>query len=44
MALDAAAVGQFMVARPLVAATLGGLVAGDPVAGALAGILLEACT
>jgi len=41
-ALDAAAVGQFMVARPLVAATLGGWVAGDLVAGMLAGILLEA--
>jgi len=42
MALDAAAVGQFMLGRPLVAATLGGMVAGDPVAGALAGVLLEA--
>ncbi|TVP50256.1 MAG: hypothetical protein EA350_00875 [Gemmatimonadales bacterium] len=42
MALDAAAVGQFMLGRPLVAATLGGLLAGDPLAGALAGVLLEA--
>ncbi|CAN5702766.1 hypothetical protein BH23GEM11_BH23GEM11_10970 [soil metagenome] len=42
IALDAAAAGQFMLGRPLVAATLGGLVAGDPVAGALAGVLLEA--
>jgi mannose/fructose/N-acetylgalactosamine-specific phosphotransferase system component IIC len=42
MALDAAAVGQFMLGRPLVAATLGGMVAGDPLAGALAGVLLEA--
>lgn len=41
-ALDAAAVGQFMVGRPLVAATLGGWVAGDPAAGMLAGALLEA--
>lgn len=41
-ALDAAAVGQFMIARPLVAATLGGWVAGDPAAGMLAGALLEA--
>ncbi len=42
MALDAAAFGQFMVSRPLVAGTLGGAVAGDPVTGVLAGVLLEA--
>jgi mannose/fructose/N-acetylgalactosamine-specific phosphotransferase system component IIC len=42
VALDAVALGQFMVSRPLVAGTLGGLVAGDPVAGVLAGVLLEA--
>lgn len=41
LALDEAAVGQFLLARPLVAATLGGALAGDPLAGALAGLLLE---
>jgi mannose PTS system EIIC component len=42
VALDAVALGQFMVSRPLVAATLGGMVAGDPVAGVVTGVLLEA--
>jgi mannose/fructose/N-acetylgalactosamine-specific phosphotransferase system component IIC len=42
LTLDATAVGQFMVSRPLVAATLGGLVLGDPVAGVVVGALLEA--
>jgi mannose/fructose/N-acetylgalactosamine-specific phosphotransferase system component IIC len=42
VALDAVALGQFMVSRPLVAGTLGGLVAGDPSTGVLAGVLLEA--
>ncbi len=41
VALDAAAVGQFMVSRPLVAATLAGALAGDPWMGALVGAILE---
>lgn len=41
VALDGASVGQFMVSRPLVAATLAGWVAGDPVAGAVVGVVLE---
>jgi PTS system mannose-specific IIC component len=41
-ALDGTAVGQFMLSRPLVASTLGGIVAGDPAAGLLIGVVLEA--
>ena len=41
MAVDGTSVGQFMVSRPLVAATLGGWVMGDPVAGLAVGVLLE---
>jgi hypothetical protein len=41
LALDHAALGQFMLSRPLVAATLGGAVVGDPLGGAVVGILLE---
>ena len=40
-ALDGTAVGQFLIARPLVAATLSGWVLGDAAAGLLVGMLLE---
>ena len=42
LALDGTSLGQFMVSRPLVACVLAGLVAGDPAAGAMAGLVLEA--
>ena len=42
VALDGTSVGQFMVSRPLVAATLGGLAAGRPAEGILVGVALEA--
>lgn len=41
MAVDGTSLGQFMVSRPLVAATLAGWVVGDPVAGVTAGVVLE---
>jgi mannose/fructose/N-acetylgalactosamine-specific phosphotransferase system component IIC len=41
MAVDGTSCGQFMVSRPLVAATLAGWVVGDPLAGLRAGIVLE---
>src|SRR6185503_8489273 len=41
LALDATAVGQFMVSRPLAAGLLAGWLAGDPVAGFLVGVILE---
>lgn len=41
MAVDGTSVGQFMVSRPLVAATLAGWVMGDAVAGLAVGLLLE---
>ncbi len=41
MAVDGTTVGQFMVSRPLVAATLAGWIAGDPGSGLIVGILLE---
>lgn len=41
VALDGAAVGQFLLSRPLVAASVAGLIAGDPLAGLLVGLLLE---
>jgi mannose/fructose/N-acetylgalactosamine-specific phosphotransferase system component IIC len=40
-ALDGTAVGQFLIARPLVVATLAGAVLGDVGAGLLVGMLLE---
>jgi PTS system mannose-specific IIC component len=40
-ALDGTAVGQFLIARPLVAATLAGAVLGDAQSGLLVGLLLE---
>jgi len=42
LALDGSGVGQVMVSRPLVAATLGGWLAGMPAEGALIGLVLEA--
>lgn len=42
VALDGTSVGQFMVSRPLVAATLAGALAGDAAGGAMVGLLLEA--
>lgn len=42
VAIDGTGCGQFMVSRPLVAATLGGLVVGEPAAGAAIGLILEA--
>jgi mannose/fructose/N-acetylgalactosamine-specific phosphotransferase system component IIC len=41
-AVDGTGFGQFMISRPFVAATLGGWVMGDPVAGAQLGLVLEA--
>lgn len=42
VAIDGTGCGQFMVSRPFVAATLGGLVVGEPAAGAGIGLVLEA--
>lgn len=42
LAVDATSLGQLMVSRPLVAATLGGWLAGAPEQGALLGLVLEA--
>src|SRR3954471_14228937 len=42
LALDGTSVGQVMVSRPLVAASLGGLVVGHPAAGMAIGVVLEA--
>jgi PTS system sorbose-specific iic component len=42
VALDATAVGQLMLSRPLAAATLGGAVAGAPAEGLVVGVFLEA--
>jgi mannose/fructose/N-acetylgalactosamine-specific phosphotransferase system component IIC len=41
VALDLIAVGQVMVARPIVAGTVAGAIVGDPVTGAAVGIVLE---
>jgi hypothetical protein len=41
VALDGAAVGQFLLSRPIMAAPIAGLIAGDPLAGLLVGLLLE---
>lgn len=41
LALDATAVGQFMISRPLAAGLLAGWLAGDPVTGFLVGVVLE---
>ena len=42
LALDATSVGQFMLSRPLIAAGLAGMIAGNPEAGIVVGVLLEA--
>jgi PTS system mannose-specific IIC component len=42
IAVDGTSLGQFMISRPFVAATLAGLVVGDPVSGAALGLMLEA--
>ena len=42
VALDGTSVGQLMLSRPLVAASLGGLLAGAPGMGGAAGVVLEA--
>lgn len=42
VALDGTSLGQVMVSRPVVAATLAGWIAGDPAGGALLGLILEA--
>jgi mannose/fructose/N-acetylgalactosamine-specific phosphotransferase system component IIC len=42
VAVDGTGCGQFMVSRPFVAATIGGLVMGEPAAGAAIGLVLEA--
>lgn len=41
LALDQTSLGQFMVSRPLVSATLTGWIVGDPASGLVAGALLE---
>lgn len=41
LALDQTSLGQFMLARPLVSASLAGWILGDPAAGLAAGALLE---
>lgn len=41
VAMDLVSVPQVMVARPVIAGTVAGLIAGDPAAGALAGVVLE---
>lgn len=40
-ALDGSSVGQFMISRPMVSATLAGCVLSDPATGLLVGVLLE---
>ncbi|HEV2147803.1 MAG TPA: PTS sugar transporter subunit IIC [Longimicrobiaceae bacterium] len=42
VAVDATSLGQFMLSRPVVAATLAGWIAGSPEHGALLGLFLEA--
>jgi mannose/fructose/N-acetylgalactosamine-specific phosphotransferase system component IIC len=42
LALDATSLGQFMLSRPLIAAGLAGMIAGNPEGGIVAGLLLEA--
>ncbi|HET8654907.1 MAG TPA: PTS sugar transporter subunit IIC [Longimicrobiaceae bacterium] len=41
-AIDSTSAGQVMISRPFAAATLAGWIAGDPVAGVVVGIVLEA--
>lgn len=42
VAVDGTSFGQFMISRPLVAATLAGWIGGDPLAGVEVGVVLEA--
>lgn len=42
VAVDGTGCGQFMISRPFVAASIGGLVVGEPAAGAAIGLVLEA--
>ena len=42
VAIDSTSVGQFMISRPFVAATLAGWLVGDPLSGAMVGAVLEA--
>jgi mannose/fructose/N-acetylgalactosamine-specific phosphotransferase system component IIC len=42
VALDSTSLGQIMISRPVVAATIAGWIAGDPATGALIGLILEA--
>lgn len=42
LALDATSFGQFMLSRPLIAAGLAGMIAGNPEGGIVVGVLLEA--
>lgn len=42
VATDSSSFAQFMVSRPIVAASLAGWIVGDPVAGASVGVMLEA--
>jgi mannose/fructose/N-acetylgalactosamine-specific phosphotransferase system component IIC len=42
VAVDGTSFGQFMISRPLVAASLAGWIVGDPMHGALVGLVLEA--
>lgn len=42
VAIDGTSVGQFMLSRPFVAATLAGAIVGQPAQGALIGLVLEA--
>ena len=41
VSLDLISIGQFMIARPIVAGTVAGIIVGDPVAGGLVGMVLE---
>ena len=41
VSLDLISIGQFMIARPIVAGTVAGLIVGDPVAGGVVGMVLE---
>ncbi len=41
VSLDLISVGQVMIARPLVAGTVAGVILGDPLAGGMVGMLLE---
>ena len=42
VAIDGTSFGQFMISRPLISATLAGALVGNPVGGAMIGLILEA--